>query len=338
MRYDLRILWIEDMPLFYQQTKEILEMYAEDIGVSLKFDYIKDAKEFLNKIEIDSNGFKLYDIFFVDYSLSEDIVGSELIKKLRNKKMDSDILFYSSENEADIRKVVTENLGIYEGVYIANKINFEEKSNYLIRKNARRLTKLSNIRGFLMDQTSENDFIIKSYILHNFCRLTEIQKQDIADILLNFILEKSVSFNNRAEEQIVKLEKNGISNINQTMKIMDELFPIKLKYKIFEKMVKYLDETEFKRVSVQQYIDEIIKTRNTLAHKKLDICRTQKYIKYYDTIKQLENRKCPDSCENHIDDNKYSLDEWTELRKKIQIFGQSMDAVQENLNKDLKMS
>lgn len=338
MRYDLRILWIEDMPLFYQQTKEILEMYAEDIGVSLKFDYIKDAKEFLNKIEIDSNGFKLYDIFFVDYSLSEDIVGSELIKKLRNKKMDSDILFYSSENEADIRKVVTENLGIYEGVYIANKINFEEKSNYLIRKNARRLTKLSNIRGFLMDQTSENDFIIKSYILHNFCRLTEIQKQEIADILLNFILEKSVSFNNRAEEQIVKLEKNGISNINQTMKIMDELFPIKIKYKIFEKMVKYLDETEFKRVSVQQYIDEIIKTRNTLAHKKLDICRTQKYIKYYDTIKQLENRKCPDSCENHIDDNKYSLDEWTELRKKIQIFGQSMDAVQENLNKDLKMS
>lgn len=321
MRYDLRILWIEDMPLFYQQTKEILEMYAEDIGVSLKFDYIKDAKEFLNKIEIDSNGFKLYDIFFVDYSLSEDIVGSELIKKLRNKKMDSDILFYSSENEADIRKVVTENLGIYEGVYIANKINFEEKSNYLIRKNARRLTKLSNIRGFLMDQTSENDFIIKSYILHNFCRLTEIQKQEIADILLNFILEKSVSFNNRAEEQIVKLEKNGISNINQTMKIMDELFPIKLKYKIFEKMVKYLDETEFKRVSVQQYIDEIIKTRNTLAHKKLDICRTQKYIKYYDTIKQLENRKCPDSCENHIDDNKYSLDEWTELRKKYKYLG-----------------
>ena len=226
MRYDLRILWIEDMPLFYQQTKEILEMYAEDIGVSLKFDYIKDAKEFLNKIEIDSNGFKLYDIFFVDYSLSEDIVGSELIKKLRNKKMDSDILFYSSENEADIRKVVTENLGIYEGVYIANKINFEEKSNYLIRKNARRLTKLSNIRGFLMDQTSENDFIIKSYILHNFCRLTEIQKQEIADILLNFILEKSVSFNNRAEEQICKIRKKvGLAIINQNYEDYGRIIP-----------------------------------------------------------------------------------------------------------------
>ena len=279
MRYDLRVLWVEDTPTFYKETKEILEMFAEDNGISLRFDYIENTNDFFDKMKNDVQGFKLYDIFFVDYSLSHGIVGSELIKKLRDEKVDSDILFYSSENEADIRDEVKENLGSFEGVYIANRTNFEEKSNYLINKNARRLTTLSNIRGFLMDQTSENDYTIKSYILRNFSKLSLPQQKEITEILLDFIKKKVQNFDTKANDEIIKLETKGISNINQTMKMMDELFPIKLKYEVFEKMVDFLAETEFEEVTVQQYIDEIIKARNTLAHKKLDVCKTQKYIK-----------------------------------------------------------
>lgn len=331
MRYDLRILWVEDTPTFFRETKEILEMFAEDNGISLQFDYIENAGEFFERMQYDVQGFKLYDVFFVDYSLSDDIVGSSLIKLLRDEKMDSDILFYSSENESDIRETVIGNLGSFEGVYIANRTNFEEKSNYLINKNARRLTTLSNIRGFLMDQTSENDYTIKSYILRNFSKLSPEQKQVISEMLLSSIRTKVQEFNANASEEIVKLEESGIKNINQTLKIMDELFPLKLKYSIFQKMVEFLGETAFADVTVEQYIEEIVKARNTLAHKKLDVCRTQKYIKYYDTINQYESRRCPANCDEHVDDSKYSLEQWDLLRRKVQKFGRSIDSIQKNL-------
>ena len=331
MRYDLRILWVEDTPTFYKEAKDILDIYAEDNGISLKFDYIENTTDFFDKMQNDAQGFKLYDIFFVDYSLSNGVVGSKLIKNLRDKKADSDILFYSSENEADIRKEIKEDLGSFEGVYIANKTNFDEKSNYLIKKNARRLTTLSSIRGFLMDQTSENDYMIKSYILRNFPKLSDSQQNEITDMLLEFIGKKMSDFVIKSIDEFTKLSKEGITNINRTMKIMDELFPIKLKYQIFEKMVGFLDESEFKEVTVQQYIDEIIDARNKLAHKKLDVCKTQKYIKYYDNIKQSEDRECPNDCIGHSNENKYSLEQWNELRKKVLKFGKSIDSIQGKL-------
>ncbi|MCM1234961.1 MAG: hypothetical protein NC489_33095 [Ruminococcus flavefaciens] len=331
MRYDLRILWVDDTPAFFDETKEILEMFAEDNGISLRFDYIENVNEFFKRMKNDIKGFKLYDIFFVDFTLSDDIVGSNLIRDLRREKMDSDILFYSSEHESDIRKTVVEDLGSFEGVYIANRENFEEKSNYLINKNARRLTTLSNIRGFLMDQTSENDYTIKSYILRKFDMLSQAQKQEISEMLLESIKDKEQKFLTHANTEIAKLENSGIKNIKQTMGLMNELFPIELKYRVFQKMIEFLGEQAFNEVSVQQYMDEIIKARNTLAHKKLDVCRTQEYILYYDTIKQFEDRQCPLSCDEHSDDNKYSLKQWDIIRKNVQKFGKSIDTIQGRL-------
>lgn len=63
MRYDLNILWVEDTATYYEETKEILEAYAEDNGISIKFHYIQDVNIFLKKIKNNEKGFKLYDIF-----------------------------------------------------------------------------------------------------------------------------------------------------------------------------------------------------------------------------------------------------------------------------------
>ena len=194
MRYDLNILWVEDTATYYEETKEILETYAEDNGISLKFHYIQDVNVFFEKIKNNEKGFRLYDIFFIDYSLSSGIVGSQLITDLRAKNMDSDILFYSSDKESEIRRIIEEDIGSFEGVYVANRDNFDDKSYLLINKNARRLTSLSNIRGYLMDQTSENDFTVQSYILYKFDKLTSVQKQEISNILLEYIKTKKPEF------------------------------------------------------------------------------------------------------------------------------------------------
>lgn len=331
MRYDLRILWVEDTPEFYNETKDILEMYAEDNGIALTFDYIDDVKKFFERMHYDMEGFKVYDMFFIDYTLSLDVVGSDLIRGLRKEQMDSDVLFYSSEHEKDIRETVIDDLGTFEGVYIANRTNFEDKSNYLINKNARRLTSLANIRGFLMDQTSENDYTMKSYIYKKFDALTEEQKNEIVEMLLDYMKDKQETFVSHATTEITYLENNGIKSISRVMGMLNELFPVELKYRVFEKMVSFNNEEEFQDVSIQTYMNEIIKARNNLAHKKLDICRQQKYILYYDHIKQYIDRQCPEDCGAHTDTNKYSTEQWNDIRKKVLKFGRDIDKLQGKL-------
>lgn len=331
MRYDLKILWVEDSRVFYDSAKGILIMYAEDNGISLDFEYVEDVEVFIEKIEKETNRFKAYDICFVDYNLSQKILGNDLIKQLKRKELDSDILFYSSEYEPKIREDIREDLSSYEGVYIANRENFEEKANYLITKNARNLTKLSNIRGFLMDQTSENDYIIKSYILRKFAELSTEQKEEISKFVLQIVRQSAERFKIKANSLVEQLDEKGIEDIKKFMKNMNDVVPLKLKYQIFEKMITFLGEVSFEEVTLEKYFEDIVKARNNLAHKKLDLCKMQRYIKYYDDIDQFENRKCPKDCKEHTNDNKYSMDDWNEIRKNVQKFGRSIDAVQEKL-------
>ena len=331
MRYDLKILWVEDSRVFYDSAKGILIMYAEDNGISLDFEYVEDVEVFIEKIEKETNRFKAYDICFVDYNLSQKILGNDLIKQLKRKELDSDILFYSSEYEPKIREDIREDLSSFEGVYIANRENFEEKANYLITKNARNLTKLSNIRGFLMDQTSENDYIIKSYILRKFAELSTEQKEEISKFVLQIVRQSAERFKIKANSLVEQLDEKGIEDIKKFMRNMNDVVPFKLKYQIFEKMITFLGEVSFEEVTLEKYFEDIVKARNNLAHKKLDLCKMQRYIKYYDDIDQFENRKCPKDCKEHTNDNKYSMDDWNEIRKNVQKFGRSIDAVQEKL-------
>lgn len=331
MRYDLKILWVEDSRVFYDSAKVILIMYAEDNGISLDFEYVEDVEVFIEKIEKETNRFKAYDICFVDYNLSQKILGNDLIKQLKRKELDSDILFYSSEYEPKIREDIREDLSSFEGVYIANRENFEEKANYLITKNARNLTKLSNIRGFLMDQTSENDYIIKSYILRKFAELSTEQKEEISKFVLQIVRQSAERFKIKANSLVEQLDEKGIEDIKKFMRNMNDVVPLKLKYQIFEKMITFLGEVSFEEVTLEKYFEDIVKARNNLAHKKLDLCKMQRYIKYYDDIDQFENRKCPKDCKEHTNDNKYSMDDWNEIRKNVQKFGRSIDAVQEKL-------
>ena len=328
MRYDLNILWIEDTLTYYEEAKELLESYAEDSGISVKFYYIQNVKDFYDKMRNNEEGFKLYDI---DYSLSDGVVGSDLISLLRTKKVDADILFYSSDKEASIRETIKKDMGTFEGVYVANKYSFDDKSYMLIRKNAKRLTSLSNIRGYLMDQTSENDFTVKSYIMEKFETLTPEQKNEITHILIEYIQQKKDDFSVKVEETLEKLKQGGIKNINKVLDLSSELFPIRLKYEIFERMIEFDNTLAFSKITIEQYLSEIVKARNKLAHKKLDVCKMQKNILYYDTMKQLKARKCPNDCALHDNTYKISIDEWQELRKKIHIFGIEIDNVQKKL-------
>lgn len=327
MRYDLKLLWVDDVDTYYKENKEIIEMYVDDLGLSVQIEYIQNAQELLDRLGKEQSGFKTFDMFFIDYSLSLGILGSNVIKQLRNSNVDSDILFYSSEHEADIREAVTKDLGSFEGVYIANRNNFDEKSNYLIKKNSKRLSSLSNIRGLLTDQTSQNDFIVTSYVLHKFKNLTEAHKTEIKQMILDFMKEQKRDFIDSTEIEIDKIEASGVLDIKKLFRLRNFLFPLDLKYQMFQKMVEFNNETVFLEISFDDYKKEVINLRNKLAHKKLEVCGAQHHIIYSDNIYQLEDRMCPPDCEVRSDDHKITVDQWDEMRKKVTAYGKCFDTI-----------
>jgi len=327
MRYDINMLWVDDTPKWYSETKEIMEMDIEDQNLTADIHYISNCKELLNKIEQEQDGFKVYDMFFIDYSLSDEITGSNVIKMLRNININSDILFYSSEKENIIREEIKEDLSSYEGVYVANRENFRDQSLKLIKKNAKRLMSLSNIRGVLMDQTSENDYIILSYILKKFDQLGQEQKGEINNMVLTYMVSKQPSQVSISQKEIEKVRKSGISNIKKFLDLPSYLVPLDLKYKIFQMIIEFNNEGVFSDYTIENYFGDIVKKRNNVAHKKMDICRMQKNILYYDNINEYYKRQCPDNCDQHFDDNKISIPQWMDIRKQLISYGKCFDAI-----------
>lgn len=335
MRYDLSVLWIEDTQSFYEESSEILNMYASDLGLSIRFKYVQNATTFLAELSRDRDHFKLYDLIFVDYSLSNDILGSQVINVIREDKIDTDILFYSSNKESDIRDTIKNDLARFEGVYVSNKNNFEDKSCFLINKNARRLTSIMSIRGFLMDQTSENDFTVNSFIFEKYNDLSQEQQKAVTKIILDYLsirLGNFVEVKKKVDELITNKES---LSIKQIQKFSNDVFTLELRYTIFSKIMELLELDGIAEISVSDYMENIVKMRNNLAHKKLVLCKTGRNICYFDTIAQQTNRTCELECEKCecINEKGFIIShlKWLELRKSVLNFAVNIDKLQNEI-------
>lgn len=331
MRYDMRVLWVEDTPVSYKEMKELLESYTEEMGISIEFRHIEDAVTFRKRIEEEKEGFKLYDICFMDYSLSHKVFGSDIIKELRRNGMDIDILFYSSQYEEKIRAAIKEDLNSFEGVYVSDRDHFEERALSLLEKNSRRLLSLSNIRGFLMDRTSENDYTVKSYIMKKYDQLPEENKKEITKVFLEYTRNRGKDVTKVIEKTLKRLEQAEIADIKEEINILPSyICPIKFKYNIFARILEANGDKNFADASLKEYNSNIVKVRNDLAHKKLEVCYHQKNILYFDDVEQFEQRKCPPSCDQHTNDYKISLEQWENIRKDIIKYDKCFDAVQKS--------
>lgn len=316
MRYDLLVYWVEDTPTWANSEKDIMRYELQDLGIMV--DFISESNADTAKAEIANSckGFKKYDLFFIDYNISSDIDGQAIINSLRLNNVDVDILFYSADREKEIRTTISQNLSDFEGVYVANRNTFHEKALALIEKNSRKLLSIQNIRGKLMDSTSENDFIIKSYILENFSKLNDDQKTRVVSVINEYMKSTIAPQIDQIDSECKKIDESGISKIKDFMNLPSFIVPLELKYTLFEEIAKELGED----ATIQNYFNNVVKKRNILAHKKLDICDNLDHIKYCDTLKQFKTRACNTSCDQCTGEFSITVDEWEQIRKDTNAF------------------
>ena len=336
MNYDLNILWIEDSKDWLETTQEWFLSKTEEYGLMINFKILSSSKEIEilpESIKNEVLGFKLYDIIFVDFNISDKIDGAMLIEDFRNSNIDADILFYSDKLKTEELKEKMNNLE-FSGIYVSKKDNFQEMAINLFEKNTRRLTSLLNIRGLLTDKTSENDYVVKSYLLEKYDKLSDENKKIVSE-KIKLILANNLNTINTKSEEVKKLCDGNVS-IKKIIKLMDVFFSILDKYHIFEFILGLNNDMTFAEHSIDDYAEKIIKMRNKVAHKKIDICKRQNYLKYYDILEQYRERTCPDNCSSdecptEVSNNNISLDDWKETLKLANEYSKLFDKILKEL-------
>ncbi len=315
MRKDVNILWIDDSPSWQKQQQELFSLHVSDFGLLFEITYVNNGDEIMDKLTHETDGFKVYDIIFVDYNISGKHMGNQVIKKLRDCNIDADVLFYSANPTSDLKTEATKSGLAFDGVYYAERDEFMDKAVALFQKNIRNLLSLSNARGFIMDKTSEIDFVINSYIAEKYSQLSDLQKGEFRNLLDKKISNSICEKDSRQEKLKIELENKDL-NMNKIISAARDTLSQQARFELFGFLVNIFDPEGFGAHSMEDYKIEIYATRNKVAHKKLDISNCQKYIMYYDNIRQYLERQCPKDCGLHSDDSKISLDQWLELIKK----------------------
>jgi len=329
MRYDIKVYWVEDTPSWGKTAKELLALNLLEEGIYSDFFIEKDANKAIELFKNSCIGFKKYDVLFIDYNISsDDNDGAKLIQELRTNNIDVDILFYSADREREIRDIVAKNLSSYEGVYIANRDTFKEKALFLIEKNTRRQRSIKNIRGILMDNTSENDFIVKSCILEKYKELSNSQVNQLNELIIEYLNNKVLPTSEIIRKFMEDVIENGIKNIADFLGKPSYMVPLELKYLIFKKVADFLGKSDF---DIDTYNSEVVSKRNILAHKKLEICDDLSHIKYCDTLKQYKSRQCSTLCSECNGEYSISVDEWNQIRKKTIEFSNILDNILDSL-------
>lgn len=163
MNTTFKILWFEDEFTWYNMER----LRVVDI---LTTHYLipsivrKDGDDF-NIHELIGND---YDLILMDFKLANGVTGDTIVSALRENDIITDILFYSSEEE-DMLEAIGANMPPIDGVYLTKRDYeiFTEKIKKIIRKIVRRSEDVVNLRGFVLDNTSDFELRIKEIL--NIC-------------------------------------------------------------------------------------------------------------------------------------------------------------------------
>lgn len=277
MNYIFHILWFEDSQAWYKRaslnTKKILATHC----LECEIDRVKNSDFDPNKLTTN------YDLIVMDYDLHSEETGDYLIRKIRDEKVFTDILFYSSEYDAMLNAVAGCRPPI-DGVFYASRKNeeFNEKLVKVIDKIVCRAEDLINLRGFVLENTSDFELRIKEII--NIChQKLPAEKDALLARKLEELLDKksrnlktSVSKVAKAKDAFAAANNDDyLLSISDRLEIMDVILPLLSTEYGFD---QWKEKSTFK----DYYYNNVGTYRNRLGH-----------VKCGDHYIELNGRKIP---------------------------------------------
>lgn len=309
MNTTYKILWIDDSEDFYESTEELVMDVVNNNNMLSQIQYYVHYKDFKQKEldKFDAVIFNQYDQIIIDYALS-GITGDQIIRELRARSIYTDVVFYSSE--FDKMREEMKGTDQLDGVFFADRNDLTTVVDRVIKKNLRREYDIANIRGLIMDNSSEFDYICRITAVALFDLLNDDKKREIEAKARGFVGDAK----QQSEGNFCELEKkHGKSYVRKAIESVEYVMSNKDRYQL---MAMILHEFDFAQDVpedwVDQYSTDVIKPRNKLAHSKLFYGECMKKLHI---AKKRQNLKCNEDCEHCT--SEYSIETCEVLRKRL---------------------
>ena len=259
-----KILWFEDEVFWYNMESLRINAILQEHYLTPQI--VRKNGDDFDIAELTGND---YDLILMDYKLAEGTTGDTIVSAIRKNNILTDILFYSSE-EQNMLAAISNLMPPIDGVYLTKRdyTIFTEKVRNLISKIVKRSEDLVNLRGFVMDGSS--DF--------------EVRIQEILNIVWHKFDESEKDVLERAVQKTIKRNENRDQKTKQKVLAENPTFPAAVnsihffshsdRLYLLEKVIKILlenynltAEEEFSSFK-SNYEEEISHYRNALGHRK----------------------------------------------------------------------
>lgn len=259
-----KILWFEDEVVWYNMERLRINAILQEHYLTPQI--VRKNGDDFDIAELTGND---YDLILMDYKLAEGTTGDTIVSAIRKNNILTDILFYSSE-EQNMLVAISKEMPPIDGVYLTKRdyTIFTEKVRNLISKIVKRSEDLVNLRGFVMDGSS--DF--------------EVRIQEILNIVWHKFHESEKDVLEKAVQKTIKRNENRDQKTKQKVLAENPTFPAAVnsihffshsdRLYLLEKVIKILlenynltAEEEFSSFK-SNYEEEISHYRNALGHRK----------------------------------------------------------------------
>lgn len=259
-----KILWFEDEVTWFNMERLRINSILQEHYLIPEI-VRKDGDDF-DISELTGND---YDLIIMDYKLAEGTTGDTVVTAIRENNILTDILFYSSE-EHNMLTAISKGMPPIDGVYLTKRDYnlFTQKAENLINKIVKRSEDLVNLRGFVMDGSSDFEVRIQEILNIVWNKFTEDEKG---------ILEEAVQRTIKRNEDRDQKTKKKVLEVNPTFPAAvnnihffshsDRLYLLDKAIKILLDNYSLSEEEEFSSFKAY-YEKEISNYRNALGHRK----------------------------------------------------------------------
>lgn len=257
MSLQYNILWVDDRKEEFQSIEmdKDIESYVRELFFAPSIDFydnISDAEK--------STENKKYDIVFSDYNITEDGAGLVFLENLRKRHVDTEVLFYSAQQ--DLPATNLDRIVFFHLKSMSAYDELKNKMKSVVDLTIEKLNDLSNLRGLVMSEVSELDYMMKQ-IVSKHCDNVDDEKK-----LRDYIVGK---IETRSKDALESQDcKKQCAHVWRNKSIKDVVFEQNFEsYTTAMALYHIFKEKKItKDFSLNTYWSEIISNRNMLAHCK----------------------------------------------------------------------
>jgi len=171
MKIEYNILWLDDAKQEIEEGEYHFELFdfVKSLGFLPQIELVRTEQEFF---EILNN--KQWDLIMTDYNLDEisenPEKGDEVIEKIREKDLLTEILFYTKKDDED-RKVGFNRITFIDTSKMSGTVHNEKvllKAKELIELTVKKFQNIIAMRGMIMHETSDLDVTIQEILKINY--------------------------------------------------------------------------------------------------------------------------------------------------------------------------